>query len=156
MMDAYLIASILPALLGLWLCGDFLFWVATGTVEEGEVTGFQERKNKGRVLPVIRIERVEEEPFEVKPERIDQISYLLSPAIEKERRSVIVRKGPPARARLFGYLNLIAGLFLLAPCVGLLALHSGQYLFVGQLAYIVIFASILLGSWVLLKMIQKM
>lgn len=156
MTDMYLIASIPPALFGLWLCADFIFWLITGTLEEGEVTGFQERKNKGRRLPVMRVKRAEGQSFEVRPERIDQIFYLLSPAIEKERRFLIVRNGPPARARLFGYLNLIAGLFLLAPCAGFLALQSGQYLFVGQLAYIVIFGGILLGSWIVLKIIQKM
>lgn len=152
----FLFLSAVPAFLGAWILVDFLIWLIRGRLVLGVITGFQEKKDKGSRLPVLTVEWPDGVVMELKPQRIDQISYLLGSPREGDCKKIVVQKGVSSRSLVFGYLNVLVGLLCIAPFLGLVAARFGQYLFAGQLAYISVFAVVSVGGWVVLKIIQKM
>jgi len=143
-----LFLSALPALVGLVLIGDYLYVSLTGEVCEVPVTGFSDRKNKGRVLPL-----VEFAGQETSVDQIDQMSYLLSPPIAQQSIGIVVLKN--GKKRVFGYCNLLSGVVLLLPFFVALAFRLEKELLMVQVFYILIFIGVSVGGWMLLKIIPK-
>lgn len=119
---------------------------------ELEVSGFQDKKDKGRALPIVRYESDGEESF-VEIKSIHQISYLISPPIEKQIIEVSGIKGrSPA---VFGYLYPVGGAVLVLPCLLVLGLTMGRDYFVGQTIYVLILIALIFGGFAILKLIQR-
>lgn len=138
---------------GLYLLCGFLSMRSHGDIGEFEITGFQKATDKGRALPVVRYENGEGALKLVEVRKIEQISYLFSPPIERQMVEVAgIESGMP---RVHGYVRLVAGLFLLLPGLAALGLHLHKALFTGQVVYIVILIGLMLGGWALLKFIQR-
>ncbi len=142
------------AFLGLFLVGLFLKIRFMGERLELEVVGFQEAKNKGHVLPIVRYVPDEGEEQRVYIKVIDQISYLLSPAIEKQVISIVDVEGQ--KPRVYGYFSLVLGLICLMPMFLGLGLSKGNALLTGQASFILILITVMLGGWVAMKFIQRL
>ena len=121
-------------------------------VAQLEVSGFQNKKDKGRALPIVRYEQDGEEQF-IEVKSIHQISYLISPPIERQVIEISGVKGKsPA---VFGYLYPVIGAALILPCLLALGMSMGRDFFVGQTIYVLIFIGVIFGGFALLKFIQR-
>ncbi len=151
----YLLAIIaIPlALAGLGLIILFMLTRFGQSVEEFEVVGFQKKKFLGRVLPIIERENDEGEKEKVNVKHVDQISYLLNPAIEREVITVAGADTPSPSVS--GYLKLVTGLLLLLPGFAAVGLTYERVYFTGQVMYATLLIGMLLGGWVVLKLIQR-
>ncbi|MBL4805256.1 MAG: hypothetical protein JKY71_10355 [Alphaproteobacteria bacterium] len=123
-------------------------------VEEYEVVGFQKKKFLGRVLPIIERENDEGETEKINVKQIDQISYLLSPAIE--RQIISVTGADTKSPTVPGYLKLVTGVLLLLPGLATVGLTMDKAYFTGQVMYITLLIAVLLGGWIALKLIQRL
>ncbi len=149
MIDTILVfLSALPALYGTYLIGEFLVLRLMGDIHEAEITGFLKIKNKGRFLPEVKIE---EQIFPV--QKIDQLSYMITPPISQQRIPVVSLKN--GHRRVFGYGGLLAGILCVLPFFFVLALRMEKDLMVAQVTYILLFIGVSVGGWVLLKIIPK-
>lgn len=144
------ILSCLPAIAGLYLCGDFLFWRITAQNHKGEITKFQDIKSRGRALPIVKIQ--DDKDTKITITRIDSLSHLLDPAITGQSITVSI-KGQ--HGIIFGYAPLLAGLLLILPCVILLGQILGNTIFASQAIYVLLLTGITLGGWIILKLIQR-
>ncbi|MCB9981304.1 MAG: hypothetical protein H6860_02785 [Rhodospirillales bacterium] len=148
-----LILAVICVPAGLYLLFGFLSMRAGGHIDEFEITGFQKATDKGRALPVVRYEDGEGTLKLVEVRKIEQISYLFSPPIERQVIKVVgIESDMP---RVYGYVRFLGGLILLLPGLAALGLHLHKTLFTGQVVYIVIFIGLMLGGWALLKFIQR-
>ncbi len=148
------IVSVPLALAGLGLIILFMLSRLGQSVEEYEVIGFQKKKFLGRYLPIIERVDSDGEKFRVEVKRIDQLSYLLSPAIE--RQIIPVAGAGTNSASVPGYLKLVAGSVLLLPGFGAIGLTMEKAYFTGQVMYITLLVGMLLGGWIALKLIQRL
>ena len=112
---AYLLAIIATplAIAGIGLMVLFILGRFSQSVEDYEVVEFQEKKYLGRALPVIEHTNEDGETEKVNVTQIDQISYFLNPAIE--RQIIPVAGADGQNPSVFGYLKLVAGLIMLLP-----------------------------------------
>lgn len=148
------IIAIPLALAGLALIILFMLTQFGQSVEEHEIVGFQKKKFIGRFLPIIEHENADGEMQKVEIKQIDQISYLLSPAIE---RQVIPVAGIDGKAPTVpGYLKLVTGMLLLLPGFASIGLTMDKVYFTGQVMYIILLIGMLLGGWIALKLIQRL
>lgn len=147
------IAALLAAL-AFYLIGDFLYWRLKGRQEFAVIQEFQGRKNKGRRLPVVSFEH-EGQERKVQVARIDSFSYVIGQFGEGDTVLIIYKDGRPDQARIYGYINIVAGLFLLAPLFMALAGSFGNVRALGQVMYFAGFGAIMIGAWALMKMVQK-
>lgn len=152
----YLLAiiSVPLALAGLGLIILFMLSRLGQSVEEFEIIGFQKKKFLGRNLPIIEREDDEGQKYKVEVKQIDQLSYLLSPAIE--RQIIPVAGAETNSPSIPGYLKLVAGSVLLLPGFGAIGLTMDKAYFTGQVMYITLLVGMLLGGWIALKLIQRL
>jgi len=141
------------ACFGLYLMFSFCVLRFSGCIEEFEVVGFQKKTDKGRVLPIVRYEDGEEGVRLIEIRRIEQISYLLSPAIEKQ--TIYIANVTGQNPCVFGYLKLLSGLTLLLPALVFWAVGVGKGFLFTQAFFLLVFIGVMLGGWVLLKFIQR-
>ncbi len=144
---------LLPALalaaFGAFLIFDFLLWQFTGHATRGVIEGFE------RKMPVFRFEKPDGTKISVKAERVTQLMYLLGRPDIGTDFAIIYREGDPPPLRVHGTLHLIAGGVLFVPLLAWIAVTYGGSLMTGRLAFVVTFAILILGGWVLLKLIQR-
>ena len=154
MIDILFILSLPLAAFGLFLIVTFLMIRFQQDIYEAEITGFQKTKNKGRYLPIVSFtdEEGEEKMIEVKT--IDQISYLLNPSIEKQIIPIAAVKS--ARPKVFGYLSLVIGVICIVPALALSGLYFERALLTGQVLYSATLIGLILGGWIVLKLIQRL
>lgn len=151
----FLIVSLGFAGLALYFLSDFLIWQSKGRVILAEITGFQDKKNKGLKLPIVSFQKRDDTPGEAKVERIDQMLFLLNRPKEGDYTTIIYRGHKKPRARVYGYINVLAAVFLFLPLVAAIGMQVGDDGVLTQIAYIVIFMVMAVGGWVLLKLIQR-
>lgn len=152
---AYLLAIIATplAIAGIGLMVLFILGRFSQSVEDYEVVEFQEKKYLGRALPVIEHTNEDGETEKVNVTQIDQISYFLNPAIE---RQIIPVAGADGRnPSVFGYLKLVAGLLMLLPGFASIAISFEKAFLTGQVMYITLLVGMILGGWIALKLIQR-
>ncbi len=119
------------------------------------ITGFGEQKSKGMRLPVVSFETEEGNEVETKVQRIDQFLFLLNRPGQDDFTTVIYSVDEPKKARIYGYIHVVAGLFLFVPLLASLGLKLRSAVLLGQVSYVLVFGVIVFGGWVGLKLIQK-
>lgn len=151
----YLLAIIATplAIAGIGLMVLFVLGRFSQSVEDYEVVEFQDKKFLGRPLPVIEHTNEEGETEKVNVTQIDQISYFLNPAIE--RQIIPVAGADGQNPSVFGYLKLVAGLIMLLPGFAAIAISFEKAFLTGQVMYITLLVGMILGGWVVLKLIQR-
>ena len=138
------------ALAGAWLLFDFFLWFFTGTVVPGKIEEFDKRK------PVISFETPEGKKYRETAARIMHMGYFLTNPQAGDIFNVIYRdEADGLKVRVFGYLYLVAGTILFIPLVGGLALEYSRAWLGGQVAFIAIFAGLVLLAWVFLKFVRR-
>lgn len=169
MSDILLFLALLPALFGGYCVLDFLYVRAAGRIVEARVAGFSTKKDKGRFLPVVSypdegaaVENAGADPENI-PEgwhraeaaAIDQLSYLVSPAIEREAIAIAVLPG--GRVRVYGYLKLVCGALAFLPLLAVLGFGpgGGAGLLTGQAVYILLLIATAVGGWGILLAISR-
>ena len=155
MMSVFLFVSILLAGGSLYLLGDFLFWVLRGRIVRAKILSFQDKTNKGLLLPFVVFRNESGQALRAPAERIDQFQFLFNRPQEDDFITVYYINEDQPRLRVYGYINVIAAGFLLVPLLISIAIESGKAEALGQGLYTLIFAVIILGGWVLLKLIQR-
>lgn len=150
-----LILAAMPALYGGFLIVDFLLWYFTSERIEGEVTGFQKKQNKGQNLPIIRVPDKDGATRAIRVSRIDEISYVLRPAVKGEIKTLLVRKEAPDQAVVFGFFGPLAGGVLLLPFLAVLGVVRGDALLTGQMMYLLVFAAVVGAALIAMKFIQN-
>ena len=154
MITILIAVSLVSAILGLCLILNFALWEAKGIKVDGLIVGFV----KGRWFrtPVLSFQVGDGGETRMRAERIDQLVFLLGRPRENEIAPIIYREeGARLRMRVFGYLPLILGALLMLPLVAALGFASGKMLAVVQVAYVVIFAGIIIGGLALMKFIAR-
>lgn len=155
MMEMFMLIALLPALSGVWLVIDYLLWEAKGKVATAQIESFGESKDKGRPLPVVTFEH-EKKNVSIQAQRIDQLMYLLSdPKVGDVTDIIYVTEDTGLRARVYGYMNLVAGGMLIVPFVTALAMWMGKSLAVTQSVFFFLFAGIMAGALIFIKLIQR-
>ena len=155
MIEVFLFISLLPALSGAWFVIDFLMWEAKGHVATAQIDSFGTAKDKGAPLPVVIFEH-EEKSVSVQAERIDQLMYLLSrPKAGDVTDIIYVADDTGLRARVYGYMNVTVGGMLIIPFVLTLAVWMGKTLAVTQSVFFFLFAAIMGGAILFLKLVQR-
>ncbi|MCC6597955.1 MAG: hypothetical protein IT559_04125 [Alphaproteobacteria bacterium] len=145
----------LPAFPGLYCLFDFFTVQATGKIAEAEVVDFSTKKDKGRFLPIVERAAAGDQPAEMfEPQKIDQISYLLSPSIKKENINIVVLRN--GMVRVHGYLKLLGGILLILPVLAVLGSGQGGSFFTGQMAFVFLLIAVSVGGWALLRTIARL
>lgn len=147
--------SLVIAAPGVYLLADFLLWMLAGRVVPAQITGFQEKKDKGLRLPVVSFEAQHDGTVNASAMRIDRLSFLLNRPQEGEGTMIVYRQSDPQQVRVYGYINVVGGLVLLVPLMAALAHAFGDTLVLIQIKYSLVFIAIIFGGWVLLKLIQR-
>lgn len=142
------------ALFGIYCLLDFLYVRVSGRVVDATVTGFSTKKDKGRRLPVAEYRDEAGELRKQGVTKIDQISYLFSPAIEREIISIVLL--PDGKARVYGYLKLVCGVVLLLPLLAVAGGARGGAFLTGQVVYIFLFIAVTVGGLGILRAISRM
>ena len=149
----------LPALamagFGAFLIFDFLLWQFTGEITRGTIEGFEPKKKGPGSLPVFSFQKPDGTKIRVKAEKIAQLMYLLGRPEAGTDFTIIYRRGDPPPLRVHGYLYLILGGMLFVPLLAWIAIVHGGSLMAGRLAFLVVFTILMLGGWVMLKLIQR-
>lgn len=155
MNTVFLIMSFILAGAGLYLAGAFFFWLITGDITRGRITGFQKKKDKGLRLPIVTYEDKSGQSFETPVERIDQIQYFFNRPQKGDFIRIIRRNGARRQVRIYGYAYILLGGFLCAPLFISAGLALGSSAAVAQTLYVLLFAAMITGGWMLLKLIQR-
>lgn len=148
-----LFLTLFPALFGVYCLLDFLYVRMSGRIVEATVTGFSTKKDKGRVLPVVEHRDEAGQTRKLEIGKIDQISYLFSPAIEREVIGIVLLSDD--KARVYGYLKLVCGVVLLMPLLAVAGGERGGAFFTGQIVYIFLFLAVTIGGWIVLRAISR-
>ena len=151
----FLILSLGMAGGAFYMFADFLLWRRSGRVALAEIVDFQSQRNKGFDLPVVRIEAKDGKEHIVAALRIDRFAFLLNRPGKEDFIAIIYKESDPKQARVYGYINVVAGLFLLIPLCYFLTDRYGHSVAVSQLSYFVALGAIIFGGWVFLKLIQR-
>ena len=150
-----LIISLGPVALAIYLFADFLIWRSKGVVVLAAITGFSGKKNKGLPLPLVSFTKDDGTIVQGQAQRIDRFIHVLNRPGEGEGILIIYKQDDPKQIRVHGYMNIMAGLFLLVPFLFLLSIRYGSFLMSSQIAYFVVFGLIMVGGLTLLKLIQR-
>lgn len=147
--------ALFPALFGAYCVMDFLYVRASGKIVEAVVTGFSTKKDKGRILPLVSYQDEAGTGQKLAVEAIDQISYFLSPAIEREIINVVILPG--GRSRVYGYLGLTCGALAFLPLLAALGAGRGDAGFLnGQIVFVLLFIVAAIGGWGILRTISRL
>lgn len=149
----FMVVSGVLALAGVLLIADYLWVRFMGKIAQGEITGFSEQKNFGRSLPYVQPLGNQELASEVQAIAIDHIGYLISPPILRQVIPVVVLAN--GKARVYGYLRLLAGLIFLIPLILVLALQAERIEAFNQALYSLVFIAVFLLGWVILRCIAR-
>ncbi len=148
-MTILVIISVIAALAGGFLLFDFCLWQYQGKVAAGTIEDFKQGK------PVVSFE-TENGKVSARVSRVMRLSYFLSDPKAGEIFNVIYRPaGDKPDVRLHGYAGLLGGVLLLMPLPWALAMRFGRDWLAGQAAFIVVFVGLMIGVWVLLKLMRK-
>lgn len=151
----FLLISLLFAFAGIWLLFDFLLWYFTGYVTRAVIEDFVSSKSGYGQLPVLRFELEDGAVVTQKAERVCQMMYLLGQPEIGTSFEIIYRHQNPVQVRVHGYLYLLLSALCFLPLLFALAYKYGNGVMAGQVSFVVVFAVIALGGWILLKTIQK-
>jgi hypothetical protein len=147
--------AVLLAFTGAGLLFDYVLWRVIGEITVGTITGFQEKKSKFLKRPIVSFKDAEGNTHTAQTERIDRLLFILNRPGVGETIEILYRKKTPEMAIVYGYLNLMIGMLLLLPVMAIWALKFGKILIATQVVYIFIFVGIIVGGWILLKIIQR-
>jgi hypothetical protein len=151
----FLLVTIFPALLGIYLMIDFASWEVQGSKTVGKIAGFSDKKDKGKVLPIVSLIGAEGE-ITVTPSRIDQFAYLAGTPQAGNAVDIIYKKANDViQARIYGYLNAVGGFLMIIPFIISLGLWVGNGLMATQGAFFLVLAGIIAAAMVAMKMIQR-
>jgi hypothetical protein len=155
MLQFVVLIALLPALFGVWLIIDFLLWEIRGHIATAQIKEFSADKDKGKLLPVMSFEH-EKIMVSIQAERIDQLMYLLSKPKAGDVTDVIyIVEETGLRVRIYGYMNIVAGVMLVVPFVAALALWMGKALAVTQSLFFFLFAGIMAVTIIFMKIVQR-
>jgi hypothetical protein len=141
--------SAICALAGAWLLFDFCLWHFTGTVTAGTVESFENRK------PVVSFIAADGQKVTQRAERVTNIGYFLANVQPGEIFNVSYREGMTTQVRVHGQLYLVAGALLFMPLLGALAREFGRQWLGTQVSFIAIMMGVMVGGWVLLKLVRR-
>ena len=137
------------ALAGAWLLFDFCLWHFTGTIAAGTVERFENGK------PVVSFEMPDGKKVMQRAERVTNIGFFLANVQPGEIFNVSYREGMATQVRVHGQLYLIAGVLLLMPLLGALAVEFSRDWLGVQVSFAAIMAVVMVGGWVLLKLVRR-
>lgn len=151
----FLIMALVCAGAGVYLLADFMLWRVRARIVLAQITGFQGRRSRGMKLPVVVFPLPDGGVQTAETARIDRFSHILNRPGEGEPVEVIYRADNPALVRVYGFINVVAGLFLLLPLIFAMGarLEVGRVL--AQASFALTFGAIIIGGWALLKLIQR-
>lgn len=138
---------------GLVLIVDYLYARFAGKITDHEIIEFSDKKYWGRPLPRIHISRDKETFRDIQIHAIDHIGYLISPPTVRQIIPILML--PNGKARVYGYLRLVAGTVLSIPLFLILALQSGRTEVFNQAFYGVVLMGIILLGWIILRRIAR-
>lgn len=141
--------SAICALAGAWLLFDFCLWHFTGTVTAGTIERFENGK------PVVSFIAADGQKVTERVERVTNIGYFLANVQPGEIFNVSYREGMTTQVRVHGQLYLIAGMLLLMPLLGALAREFSREWLGVQVSFAAIMLLVMLGGWVLLKLVRR-
>lgn len=144
-----LVISIACALAGAWLMFDYGVWHFTGIVTPGTVEGFENGK------PVVSFETANGEKIRQRASRVTNIGYFLANVQKGEIFNVAYREGMATEVRVHGHLYLVAGALMLMPLLGALAKQFSREWLGTQVSFAATMAVIMVGGWVLLKLVRR-
>ena len=148
----------LLSLCGLYLMGDALVWRLRAKVAAARIVGFQKKRNKTKILPVVSFD----ETADIKNKEalcrmvgIDSLDYLLRPANVGDWVEVSYLKDNPKRGRVFGYFSLVAGLFLQWPLFyTLVGIFIDDFIQSG-FGFLFFTALIITSFWIFMRLVRN-
>lgn len=148
----FLIITIPIACFGAYWCVDFLIWKYQAEIVEAEVIDFQTKKNKGRVLPVMRLFRDANKIETMNVKRIDALACLMLPLQKNEVRDVWVRGKDVI---VPGYVQVVTGAVMVMPFFIALGSVMGNSQFMVQASYLFVLVGIIVLSFVGMILIRR-
>jgi hypothetical protein len=152
----FIIIAFLCAAAAVYLVADFVIWRRDGHVTGAVITGFTKARNKGFFLPLVVFEKSDGGQQEARALRIDRFSYVLGRPGLQQVTTVIYRPRDPSKVRVYGYINIVAALFLSIPILMVAASFSGSVQAVGQVFFLLCLGIVMGGGWMVLKIIQRL
>lgn len=148
----------LLSLCGLYLMGDALVWRLRSKVAVARIVGFQKKRNKTKILPVVSFDDsadIKDKESLCRMIKIDNVGYLLRPANIGDSVEVAYLKDNPKRGRVFGYFSLVAGLFLQWPLFyTLVGILIDDYIQSG-FGFLFFTALIIASFWIFMRLVRN-
>jgi len=146
------------SLCGLYLLGDALAWRLRSKVTTAKIVGFQKKRNKSKILPIISFDEkadIKNKEALCRMVKIDSVGYLLRPANVGDLVEIVYLKDNPKRGRVFGYFSLVAGLFLQWPLFySLVGIWIDDYIQSG-FGFLFFTALIIASFWVFMRLVRN-
>ncbi len=143
---------------GLYLMGDALYWRLRSKVAVAKIVGFQKKRNKSKILPLVSFDMdadLKSKEALCRMTKIDSIGYLLRPANVGDLVEVVYLKDNPKRGRVFGYFSLVAGLFLQWPLFySLVGMFIDDYIQSG-FGFLFFTALIITSFWIFMRLVRN-
>lgn len=143
---------------GLYLLGDALVWRVRSKVSQAKIVGFQKKRDKSKILPVVSFDDkadIKNKEALCRMVKIDSMGYLLRPVNVGDIIEVVYLRDNPKRGRVFGYFSLITGLFLQWPLFyTLVGILIDDYIQSG-FGFLFFTALIITSFWVFMRLVRN-